>query len=360
MPAEPRTVILHRARRGFGFVLRGAKATSPLMELTPSERCPALQYLDDVDPGGVADMAGLRKGDFLLAINDEDVSQASHEHVVDLIRRSRDLVTMTVVSGIGAAGIGGTSMTSVPGAPAGSLPGQGGCRTGSQTLPSRQYSTLPRKMTGGGARTPAPVPPRRDPKTTLSVGRARARSMVAGLSEYEATSRHGRKPSSTEEGEDGEDEDEGDDDEEEEEEEEEEDEEERKRGRKRTPHRDSPATVTPTPVPTPPTLPHSTSTLLRHSAKTPPLPQSPPPIPVLPPMPRTPPPGVPKTASIRSRPTSSRITAAELEELFARQGSPVEGVNGIASRGIAHTIARGSPPTPKVYASVAEMKRSKD
>lgn len=29
----------------------------------------------------------------------------------------------------------------------------------------------------------APLPPKRDPKTTLSVGRARARSMVAGLAE---------------------------------------------------------------------------------------------------------------------------------------------------------------------------------
>lgn len=62
-------MVLHRARRGFGFVLRGAKATSPLMELTPSQRCPALQYLDDVDKGGVADMAGLKKGDYLLKVN---------------------------------------------------------------------------------------------------------------------------------------------------------------------------------------------------------------------------------------------------------------------------------------------------
>lgn len=68
LPAEPRTVVLHRGRRGFGFVLRGAKATSPLMELTPSHRCPALQYLDDVDEGGVADMAGLKKGDYLVAV----------------------------------------------------------------------------------------------------------------------------------------------------------------------------------------------------------------------------------------------------------------------------------------------------
>lgn len=66
---ETRTVILHRARRGFGFVLRGAKASSPLMELRPSERCPGLQYLDDVDAGGVADRAGLKKGDFLVAVS---------------------------------------------------------------------------------------------------------------------------------------------------------------------------------------------------------------------------------------------------------------------------------------------------
>jgi hypothetical protein len=30
------------------------------MEMVPSERCPSLQYMDDVDPGGVADMAGIR------------------------------------------------------------------------------------------------------------------------------------------------------------------------------------------------------------------------------------------------------------------------------------------------------------
>lgn len=66
---DARTVVLHRAKRGFGFILRGAKAASPLMQLKPSERCPGLQYLDDVDPGGVADLAGLQPGDFLLAVS---------------------------------------------------------------------------------------------------------------------------------------------------------------------------------------------------------------------------------------------------------------------------------------------------
>ena len=39
------------------------------MELRPTERCPALQYLDDVDPGGVAERAGLKKWDFILAVS---------------------------------------------------------------------------------------------------------------------------------------------------------------------------------------------------------------------------------------------------------------------------------------------------
>ena len=65
---EPRTCVLHKGKRGFGFVLRGAKAASPLMEMIPSDKCPGLQYMDDVDPGGVADMAGIVKGDFLLEV----------------------------------------------------------------------------------------------------------------------------------------------------------------------------------------------------------------------------------------------------------------------------------------------------
>jgi hypothetical protein len=68
------------------------------------------------------------------------------------------------------------------------------------TLPvQRGFSTLPRKPPVGGLALPSPPPahnnsvsprtplqhppppPRRDPNTTLSVGRARARSMVASL-----------------------------------------------------------------------------------------------------------------------------------------------------------------------------------
>lgn len=121
-------------------------------------------------------MAGLKKGDFLLEINNEDVSSASHEHVVDLIRKSGNLVQMTVVS-IEPEAAGGIPMSKST-----FLPG------GNVDVPiSRQYATLPRKVGGNqvlNRSLQAPLPPRRDPKTTLSVGRARAKSMVAGLGKY--------------------------------------------------------------------------------------------------------------------------------------------------------------------------------
>lgn len=78
---EPRTVILHRGQRGFGFVLRGAKSIGSVKDLTPLQsRVPALQYLDSVEPGSVADRAGLRPGDFILAVSHcyEPLESLSH------------------------------------------------------------------------------------------------------------------------------------------------------------------------------------------------------------------------------------------------------------------------------------------
>ncbi|XP_017068913.1 SH3 and multiple ankyrin repeat domains protein 1 isoform X5 [Drosophila eugracilis] len=304
----PRSVVLHRAKRGFGFILRGAKASSQLMQLRPSERFPALQYLDDVDPGGVADMAGLRPGDFLLTINGEDVSSASHEQVVEMIRSAGALVNLTVVS----PQFPHQMQASAQYLPSGARAGSQHLNSGPSTPQSshRQCATLPRKMTGpggsgasssGGSVRMAPMPPRRDPKTTLSVGRARAKSMVAGLENG------------------GEKEDE-------------------------LPHTKSNSVES---IATPAVVGNQTG------------------------------PGTPvqlRTASIKARPTSSRITAAELEELFQRQQGEGSAANasryatmmtssrfqsGTDSGAATPPAANGSPMRsgPLVYGSVAEMKR---
>ncbi|XP_028173315.1 SH3 and multiple ankyrin repeat domains protein 3 [Ostrinia furnacalis] len=283
---ETRTVVLHRAKRGFGFILRGAKASSPLMELRPSERCPGLQYLDDVDAGGVADRAGLRKGDFLIAINGEDVSAASHEHVVELIRSSGALVSMTVVSL--AAGTEGGACAA------------GGAQAQLSSSGRPYAATLPRKAAGG--RSPAPAPPRRDPRTTLSVGRARAKSMVAGLENG------GEKEESCE------------------------------------------------PLSVAGKSSSAESVQLHGGSSNSGTPMSGTPV-------------APRTASIRQRPASGRITAAELEELFQRQAdaAPDLGGNNAMMTRSAFQGGSNSPPyspargngSGRVYASVAEMKRSR-
>lgn len=164
---------------------------------------------------------------------------------------------------------------------------------------NRQCATLPRKMSGG-ARMPAPMPPRRDPKTTLSVGRARAKSMVAGLEgvNIDDDIAANNKSSSVE-----------------------------------SIHQSTSTTSTPTQMG----------------------------------------PGTPvqlRTASIKARPTSSRITANELEELFQRQQGEIAGQNCYSTMMCSSRFQSGNdsgpatPPTspqraPIVYASVAEMKRKK-
>jgi len=65
-----------------------------------------------------------------------------------------------------------------------------------------------------------------------------------------------------------------------------------------------------------------------------------------------------KTASIRARPSSGRIAASEIEELFTEKS-----INGAAETSDGKLTWTPSSTLPhaghKIYASVAEMKRSK-
>ncbi len=107
-------------------------------------------------------MARIKMNVYFFQINGNDVRQASHETVVSHIRKSGDLVKLKVVT-VGCVTSMAASDQLHQEQPGGGQP--------------RPYSTLPRKMTSGRP----PPPPKRDPTTTLSVGRARARSMVANL-----------------------------------------------------------------------------------------------------------------------------------------------------------------------------------
>ncbi|XP_063073428.1 SH3 and multiple ankyrin repeat domains protein 3 isoform X2 [Engraulis encrasicolus] len=137
---EKSATLQKRESEGFGFVLRGAKAETPIEEFTPTPAFPALQYLESVDLEGVAWRAGLRTGDFLIEVNGVSVVKVGHRQVVSLIRQGGSRLVMKVVS------------------------------------VSRKPDT------GEVVRKKAPPPPKRDPSTSLTL---RSKSMTAELEELE-------------------------------------------------------------------------------------------------------------------------------------------------------------------------------
>ncbi|CAB1441003.1 unnamed protein product [Pleuronectes platessa] len=137
---EKNAVLQKKENEGFGFVLRGAKAETPIEEFTPTPAFPALQYLESVDVEGVAWRAGLRTGDFLIEVNGVNVVKVGHKQVVSLIRQGGNRLLMKVVS-----------VTRKP-----------------------ESEEVIRKK--------APPPPKRAPSTTLTL---RSKSMTAELEELE-------------------------------------------------------------------------------------------------------------------------------------------------------------------------------
>ncbi|XP_051970670.1 SH3 and multiple ankyrin repeat domains protein 1-like [Xyrauchen texanus] len=95
---KEKTVRLQKKdNEGFGFVLRGAKAQTPVEEFSPTPAFPALQYLESVDEGGVAWRSGLRMGDFLIEVNGMNVVKEGHRQVVNMIRQGGNSLMVKVV-----------------------------------------------------------------------------------------------------------------------------------------------------------------------------------------------------------------------------------------------------------------------
>uniref|UniRef100_A0A671NTH2 SH3 and multiple ankyrin repeat domains 2a n=1 Tax=Sinocyclocheilus anshuiensis TaxID=1608454 RepID=A0A671NTH2_9TELE len=96
---EQKTVVLQKQENeGFGFVLRGAKADTPIEEFIPTPAFPALQYLESVDEGGVAWLMGLRSGDFLIEVNHQNVVKMGHRQVVNMIKHGGNRLVVKVVT----------------------------------------------------------------------------------------------------------------------------------------------------------------------------------------------------------------------------------------------------------------------
>jgi SH3 and multiple ankyrin repeat domains protein len=81
----PRTIVLQRGKKGFGFVLRGSRGESLVHRQTagncrlcssvagklfqPTPSFPALQFLDSIEKGSNADKAGLKQNDYVLEVS---------------------------------------------------------------------------------------------------------------------------------------------------------------------------------------------------------------------------------------------------------------------------------------------------
>eukprot|EP00117_Sycon_ciliatum_P022816 scpid20993/ scgid19566/ SH3 and multiple ankyrin repeat domains protein 3; Proline-rich synapse-associated protein 2 len=89
-------VILIKSPSGLGFSLKGARSHDVSTQFKPLPDMPALQYVGSVDTNSVAEKAGLKKGDFLLSINEKDVTGASHSYAVTLVKQAGKVITLAV------------------------------------------------------------------------------------------------------------------------------------------------------------------------------------------------------------------------------------------------------------------------
>lgn len=80
----PRTIVLQKGKKGFGFVLRGSRSNNDsiliyffesLVDVSvagklfqPSPSFPALQFLDIIEKGSNAEKAGLKQNDYVLQV----------------------------------------------------------------------------------------------------------------------------------------------------------------------------------------------------------------------------------------------------------------------------------------------------
>uniref|UniRef100_A0A5K3F8H8 PDZ domain-containing protein n=1 Tax=Mesocestoides corti TaxID=53468 RepID=A0A5K3F8H8_MESCO len=94
-----RTVAMRRGRVGFGFTLNGIpRQVLERRGKRPFLNSPSNQFVSSVTPGGPADRAGVKEGDFVLEIDGQDVRQACHEDTVECILNCGDSLIMRITT----------------------------------------------------------------------------------------------------------------------------------------------------------------------------------------------------------------------------------------------------------------------
>ena len=93
----PRDVVIEKGDAGFGFNVRGQVSAGGQLKSINGVLYPPLQHVSMVMHQGAADVAGVRKGDRIIAVNGIDVQGAEHRHVVDLIKGGGPKLTLTLI-----------------------------------------------------------------------------------------------------------------------------------------------------------------------------------------------------------------------------------------------------------------------
>ncbi|XP_039257055.2 sorting nexin-27-like [Styela clava] len=94
----PRTVLIKKTDTGFGFNVRGQVSEGGQLKSINGVLYAPLQHVSAILEDGAAETAGVRPGDRILEVNEENVEGATHRQVVDLIKAGGDELKLTVIS----------------------------------------------------------------------------------------------------------------------------------------------------------------------------------------------------------------------------------------------------------------------
>ncbi|XP_065178900.1 sorting nexin-27-like [Sycon ciliatum] len=91
-------VVINRTHQGYGFNIRGQVAAGGVLRPINGELYMPMQYVSALVEDGPGVAGGLRLGDRVLEVNGTSSEGLSHNEVVDLIRRSGELLKLSVIS----------------------------------------------------------------------------------------------------------------------------------------------------------------------------------------------------------------------------------------------------------------------